>query len=340
MIRSAASDSRCRKEQGAEAISDKLKDTSLINETKAVFLEGVRAGLPIGLGYFAVAFSLGIAARGYGFSAFQGFLASLLTYASAGQYMGFSLYAVNSSLIQLIILTAIINLRYILMGFALNQRMPAGTSLGTRVLVGTCITDEIFGVTIGRPGVPTPWFTFGALLTAVPMWAAGTALGISMGNILPARIVSALSVALFGMFIAVIIPASKTDKKVLAAVVVSFACSYALEAIPAASSMSPGTRAIILTVSISAVFAAAFPHREERAEAAAEDACDAGPSADAARPGAAEAAPAHAAESADKAAPGSEGGADESADKAAAHSEGGAAESADKAAAHSEGGAP
>lgn len=233
-------------------------------------------GLPIGLGYFAVAFSLGIAARDYGFTAFQGFLASLLTYASAGQYIGFSLYAVNATLLQLAVLTVIINLRYILMGFALNQRMPEGTPLGTRMLVGTCITDEIFGATIARPGVPSPWYTVGALITAVPMWAAGTATGISMGSILPARIVSALSVALFGMFLATIVPASKKDKRIMLAVIVSFACSYAAEVLPAVSGMSQGTRTIILTISISAVFAALLPARteaeeDERREAKGED---------------------------------------------------------------------
>lgn len=224
-----------------------------------LFLEGVRVGFPIGLGYFAVAFSLGIAARGYGFTPFQGFLSSLITYASAGQYMGFSLYAVNGTILQLIILTVIINLRYILMGFALNQRMPAGTALSRRILVGSCITDEIFGATIARPGVPSPYYTFGALLTAVPMWAAGTAIGIGMGNILPAKIVSALSVALFGMFIATIIPASKKDRRIMAAVVTAFICSYIAGAVPALSGLSQGTRTIILTIGISALFALILP---------------------------------------------------------------------------------
>jgi 4-azaleucine resistance transporter AzlC len=183
-----------------------------MNRNREIFIHGYKSGIPIGLGYFAVAFSLGIAARSYGFSAAQGFLASLLTYASAGQYMGFALYATNAALIELILLTFIINARYILMGFALNQRMPEGTALHTRLLVSSCITDEIFGITIARPGVPTPFFTFGALLAAVPLWALGTALGISMGNILPTRAVSALSVALFGMFIAVIIPPAHKDR--------------------------------------------------------------------------------------------------------------------------------
>lgn len=228
-------------------------------------MQGYRDGIPIGLGYFAVAVSLGIAARDYGFSAGHGFLASLITYASAGQYMGFALYATNSTLIELIILTFIINARYLLMGAALNQRMPEGTPLMRRVLVGTCITDEIFGITIARPGVPTPFYTFGAVVAAVPMWAAGTAVGIALGNVLPARIISALGVALFGMFLAVIIPPARKDRAVLAAVAVSFACSYAAVRLPYISSLSQGNRTILLTVVICSLFAMIAP-RESSTE--------------------------------------------------------------------------
>ena len=231
-----------------------------------IYREGFRDGIPIGLGYFAVAFSLGIAAHGYGFGPLQGFIASILTYASAGQYIGFSLYAANAALIQLIILTVITNARYILMGVTLNQRMPAGTPLGTRMLVGTCITDEIFGITIARPGIPSPYYGFGAWTAAVPMWAIGTSAGIITGTALPAEIVSALSVALFGMFLAVIIPPSRKDKAVAGAVLVSFACSLAAGKLPVISDLSQGNRTIILTVLISALFAALFPRSEGEAE--------------------------------------------------------------------------
>lgn len=237
-----------------------------------MFLEGVEAGIPIGLGYFAVAFSLGIAARDYGFTAFQGFISSLFTYASAGQYIGFSLYAANGTLFTLVLLTVITNMRYILMSFALNQRMPAGTPLGRRMLVCTCITDEIFSVTIARPGIPTPWFTFGALLVAAPLWAAGTAVGISMGSILPGRIVSAFSVALFGMFLACIIPPAKKDRAVLLAVAVSFALSLAFENLPVVRDLSSGVRLTILAVGISAVFALLFPREEAPGEDSGEEA--------------------------------------------------------------------
>ena len=234
-----------------------------MESNRDIFIQGYKHGIPIGLGYFAVAFSLGIAARDYGFSAFQGFFASLITYASAGQYMGFALYATNTTLAELVLLMFIINARYILMGFALNQRMPEGTPLRTRLLVGSCITDEIFGITIARPGVPTPYYTFGALIAAVPMWAVGTALGITMGNILPARRVSAMSVALFGMFIAVIIPPARRDKAVLGAVAVSFALSYASTHLPVIADLSQGNRTILLTIMISAVFAALFPRKTD-----------------------------------------------------------------------------
>ena len=239
-----------------------------MKENRRLFIHGYKNGLPIGAGYFAVAVSLGIAARNYGFSALQGFFASLFTYASAGQYMAFNLYAAGGTLAQLAILTFIINARYILMGFALNQRMPEGTPLGTRMLVCTCITDEIFGITIARPGIPSPYYTFGALIAAVPLWALGTAVGISMGNILPASVVSALSVALFGMFIASIIPEGRRDKAVLGAIFASFALSYAFEKFPVISEISSGNRTIILTVLICSAFAILFPRVEDEAGAA------------------------------------------------------------------------
>lgn len=233
---------------------------------KAGFARGMRDGIPIAMGYFAVAFSLGITARDCGFNALQGFFASITTYASAGQYIGFTLYAAQATIIQLIIMTIITNARYLLMGFALNQRLPEGTSMGRRLLTGLAITDEIFGITIAQPGQINPFYPFGALVCAVPFWAIGTSLGITMGSILPARIVSALSVALFGMFLAVIIPACRKDKIVALVVAVSFAASYAGVHAPLISEISSGNRTILLTVVISAAAALLFPVANARKE--------------------------------------------------------------------------
>ena len=215
------------------------------------------------MGYFAVSFSLGIIARDCGFNPFHGFLASITTYASAGQYIGYTLYAAGATLIELIIMTIITNARYVLMGFALNQRLPEGSSLGKRLIAGVTITDEIFGITIAQPGYIDPLYPLGAWVMASPMWATGNALGISMGHVLPIRVVSCLSVALFGMFLAVIVPASKKDKVVAAVVLISFGASFGIGYIPVIGELSSGNRTIILTLLISGIAALLFPRTTE-----------------------------------------------------------------------------
>lgn len=227
---------------------------------------GFRDGIPIGLGYLAVSFSLGVAARSAGLTAFQGFLASLLNNASAGEYAGFTVIAANAGYFEMFFITLIANARYLLMSCALSQKFSPDTPLIHRLLVGYDVTDEIFGITIARPGVLDPFYTYGAILIAAPCWAFGTALGVIAGNLLPLRAVSALSVALFGMFLAVIIPPAKHNRVIAGFVPVSFAASFAASHLPLLSRLSGGTRTIILTVAISGIAAALFPVKDEEAE--------------------------------------------------------------------------
>ena len=228
-----------------------------------IFQEGIKDAIPIGLGYFAVAFSLGIAARNAGMNAVQGFLLSFLNNASAGEYAGITVIAANASYIEIAVVTLIANARYLLMSCAMGQRLKPGLSFGHRLLMGYDITDELFGIAIARPGYLEPFYTYGAMLTAIPCWAAGTACGIIAGNIMPARVVSALSVSLFGMFLAIIIPPAKKDKVVAALIILAFAASYASSCLPLISSISEGTRTIILTVILSAGAAYFFPIHTE-----------------------------------------------------------------------------
>ena len=236
-----------------------MREDQKMESNKSIFVQGMQDGIPIGIGYIAVAFSLGITARNCGFSALQGFFSGITTYASAGQFIGYTLFAARATLLQLTIMTIITNARYLLMGFALNQRLPEGTPLWKRMLCGATITDEIFGITIARPGYVNPFYSLGALTVAAPMWSCGIALGITMGNLLPGRLVSALSVALFGMFLAVIIPPARRDKIVGIFVAISFAASYAAAMLPGIRELSAGNRTIILTVVISALAARLFP---------------------------------------------------------------------------------
>ena len=174
--------------------------------SRKVFCEGMRDGVPIALGYFAVSFSLGIAARNAGLTPIQGFVASLFNNASAGEYAAFSLIAAGATYVEVAIITLIANARYLLMSCALAQRFAPGTPFFHRLIIGYDVTDELFGITIARPGYLNPFYTYGAIALAAPAWAMGTALGIVAGNLLPLRAVSALSVALYGMFLAIIIP--------------------------------------------------------------------------------------------------------------------------------------
>jgi predicted branched-subunit amino acid permease len=226
--------------------------------------EGFRDGIPIGLGYFVVAFSLGIAARNAGLTPWEGFVASLLNNASAGEYAAFTLMAANASYLEMAIVTLIANARYLLMSTALSQRFSPSTGTLHRVLVGFDVTDELFGIAIARPGWIDPFYSYGAFIPAMSGWAFGTALGIVMGNVLPARAVSALSVALFGMFLAIIIPPARENKIVLGCVVASFAASLAFTIIPFFAAWSAGTRTIVLTVVISSVVALLFPLTDEQ----------------------------------------------------------------------------
>lgn len=228
-------------------------------DKKSIMLRGMKDGIPIGLGYFAVAFSLGIIAKKAGLGPVLSFISSFFVRASAGEYGGYTLMAAQGTYMELVLMCIVTNLRYLLMSTALTQKFKPDMPLGMRLLTGTCITDEIFGISIAYPGYLEPIYTIGATLVAAPMWASGTCLGIILGSIMPIRFVSALSVALYGMFLAIIIPPAKKDRWVAVAVGVSFLLSYLCAKLPTLSSMSVGTRTIVLTIVISAVIAIIKP---------------------------------------------------------------------------------
>ena len=135
-----------------------------------------------------------------------------------------------------------------------------------RLLMAFDITDELFGITIARPGYLNPWYMYGAIALALPGWAVGTALGALAGNLMPWRLVSAFSVALYGMFLAIIIPPARKSRILAGLIAISFAASYLAENLPGISSISSGTRTIILTVVLSSAAAILFPHPAEDSE--------------------------------------------------------------------------
>ncbi|MCI5741668.1 MAG: AzlC family ABC transporter permease [Lachnospiraceae bacterium] len=235
-------------------------------DNKTWFQKGVKDGIPIALGYFAVSFTLGITAKNAGLTALQAMLASFTLNASAGEFAGFTLIAAGASYLEVAIMEFVANARYLLMSCALSQKIPSDTPLLHRLIIGYDVTDEIFGISIAVPGKLNPFYTFGAIAIAVPGWSIGTYLGVVMGNILPANIVSALSVGLYGMFIAIIIPPARKSKIIAGIVAVSMAASFAFAKLPLVSNISSGVRTILLTVMISALAAYFFPVKEESSD--------------------------------------------------------------------------
>jgi len=225
------------------------------------FREGMRDGIPISLGYLAVSFTLGIAAKNAGLTPFQAMLTSLLNNASAGEYAGFTLIAARASLLEVAVMMLVVNARYLLMSCALSQHLHPDTPIWQRFLIGYDVTDELFGISAARPGYLDPFYTMGAMLVSIPGWALGTFLGVLVGNILPVRAVSALSVALYGMFLAVIIPPARKNHVIAGLVTLSFAASFAASHI--LPDLSAGTRTILLTAVIALFAAVCFPVREE-----------------------------------------------------------------------------
>ena len=231
-----------------------MMEERLDTSRRSVFMAGVHDGVPIALGYFVVAFTLGILAKTAGLTPWQGFVTSAVNIASAGEYAGFTVIAAQAPYLEIAVLTLVANARYFLMAAALTQRFAPETSLLHRLAVSFGVTDEIFGITVARGGALNPYYNYGAMAISVPAWAAGTS-----GGILPAAVVSALSVALYGMFVWVVLPAAKRNRPiggmVLASCVLSLAATYA----PVTSELSGGTRTILLTLLIAGVGAALFP---------------------------------------------------------------------------------
>lgn len=234
-----------------------MKETNL-----SWFTKGIKNGIPISLGYLAVSFTLGIQARKVGINAFQAAVASFGLHASAGEYIAFTLFGANASLFVMVMMEIVANARYLLMSCALSQKIPADTPIWKRLIMGYFITDEIFGVSIAISGKLNPYYTFGIVAVASPGWVIGTALGVLLGNALPVRIVSALSVGLYGMFIACIIPEGRKNKIVAGVIAVSFGLSYLFNTLSIFESITSGMKIIILTVVISLVAAILFPKND------------------------------------------------------------------------------
>ncbi len=244
------------------SLSDIMNNDNLSN-----FKRGVIDGVSVALGYFAVSFTIGISASNIGMKWYQSALMSALNYTSAGEAAALSIMKDGGSVWELMASTVVINLRYLLMSAALAVRLAPETGYGKRILVAMGVTDEIFGLSSTQKIPLNPMYNIGAMSVACPGWVLGTALGGIMGQILPSILIEALSVALYAMFIAIIIPPAKENSVIATAVILSMILSFLFEKISFFSWISSGIKVMIITLLLSSVFALLFPIRENNIEA-------------------------------------------------------------------------
>lgn len=226
---------------------------------RASFFQGIRAGVPIGMGYFAVSFTLGITARNAGLTPWQAMVMSMALHASAGQFAAIQVIASSAGFLEMAVTSFIVNLRYLLLSSSLSQKISSRTKSFHRFFMAFFVTDEIFGISAAQPGYVNPFYVYGAALVAAPSWEIGTFLGASVGNILPPSLANAMNVALYGMFLAIIIPPSKKDRFIAGIVVLSMAASLLFSLVPGIRDISDGFRIILLTVLIAGVAAVLRP---------------------------------------------------------------------------------
>ena len=228
---------------------------------KRDFLEGFKKSIPIILGYLPVSFTFGIMASGEGLNAFTAVLISIANFTSAGQFAGTNIIVANGAFLEIAIATFVINIRYSLMSLSLSQKI-AKMSLVKKLIIAFGITDETFTVASFESGRLSFPYMLGLNLFPYFSWILGTLLGATISNLLSLKLQSAMGVALYGMFLALIIPVTRKDKKVLSIVAVAIFVSSLFRYLPLLENISGGWAVIISTVVASTFGAAVFPRED------------------------------------------------------------------------------
>lgn len=224
---------------------------------------GLRDGIPIAAGYFSVSFTFGMLAVQDGMFPFHAVLISLLNLTSAGQFAGLTVIVSGASLLEMALTQLVINIRYALMSVSLSQKLDSSVKTFQRMLIAYGNTDEIFAVASSKPGSVGSRYMYGLIFLPVLGWVGGTLTGAVASTLLPAAVISALGVALYGMFIAIVVPVAKESREVLIVVGAALVFSTAFYYLPVLQEISSGFTIIICTVAAAGIGAVLFPVKEE-----------------------------------------------------------------------------
>ncbi len=231
------------------------------------FKKGIKDGLPIGLGYLSVSFAFGVQASIAGVPLLMSVFISMTNLTSAGQLAGLSIIAALGTILEMILTQLVINARYFLMSITLSQKLDGSFTTGHRLLCSAFVTDEIFAIAAAKPKTFGRKYFYGLVILPYFGWATGTLLGAAAGNVLPVNVTNALGIALYAMFIAIIVPPTIKVRGVAVAVSISIALSCTFYFVPIFSVLSEGFRYIISALIASAVTAAFFPVKSAEEDA-------------------------------------------------------------------------
>lgn len=228
------------------------------------FIQGIKDGGAIGIGYLSVSFTFGLAAVSSGLQWWEALLVSMMNLTSAGQFAGITIMAAAGAYIEMALSQFVINLRYALMSISLSQKVGKDFSVGRKMFLGFAVTDEIFAVAMSREGEVSSQYFAGLAVLPYLGWTGGTLAGAVCGNILPKAVTDALGLAIYGMFIAIIVPAMKKDSRILKITLLAVAFSFVVYYLPGLKNISSGFAVIICAVAASAIGAVCFPMEEEQ----------------------------------------------------------------------------
>lgn len=233
---------------------------------RSILRTGITDSIPIALGYLAVSFSFGIAAVAAGLTPIEALLISMTNLTSAGQFAGIGIISASGSVFEMALSQLIINLRYSLMGISLSQKLDKSFKRLYCVVLGHALTDEIFAVASSRTTPVRPIYFAGLAIFPYICWSLGTIIGAVFGTLLPQMLTSALAVAIYGMFIAIIVPEMKASKNVLITTLIAIALSCIIYYMPQLDGISSGFSIIICSVLASLLGAIVFPVKEDNNE--------------------------------------------------------------------------
>jgi len=227
------------------------------------FTKGFKDGIPIALGYISVSFAFGISAVSYGLPIWAAVLISLVNVTSAGQVAGLPLLVSSAPLIEMILTQLVINLRYALMSLSLSQKLAPQVKTPNRLAIAYGVTDEIFAVSVSQKADVGGRYMAGLIIGPIIGWAAGTFFGAAASQLLPESIRSALGIAIYGMFIAIVIPPVKAHRPTFLVVMISVALSCLFHYVPGLNQIGSGFIIIISAAAASLLGAILYPLQEE-----------------------------------------------------------------------------